>query len=69
MKRLPFLLLTLAFANGTSGYVSIQNKDIQIISDGSPRAFIYNVVINNGGCNQTTPVLLMDDSQVLSLRF
>ncbi len=67
-----FLLLllsgspSLVFANGSTGLVSISDKLLQIISDGAPRLYIYNVVINNGGCAQTTPVLLMDSTMVLS---
>src|ERR1700730_11758495 len=54
MKKLFALLLLLApsiaLAAGDSGFVSILSSNLQIISDGNPRAFIY-VAVNNGGCS------------------
>jgi hypothetical protein len=48
-----------------SGWISISTSDIQIISDGNPRAFIY-VTINNSGCTYSTPELTMDSTNPLA---
>jgi hypothetical protein len=56
---------TFSFAGGDTGFVSILSSSIQIISDGSPRAFIY-VTLNNGGCANSTPELIMDSTNPLA---
>ncbi|SMF63854.1 hypothetical protein SAMN02745866_04100 [Alteromonadaceae bacterium Bs31] len=69
--RLIFLVFSLLItqtvvANGDSGKISLKNKRIQLIADSpNPRAFVYDVVINNGGCSGTTPVLVMSDTSTL----
>ena len=66
MRRgIAFLLLWIPFTAsaqfGDSGWISIGANDIQIISDGNPRAFIY-VTVNNSGCTYSTPELVMDST-------
>ena len=70
MKKLFALLLLLApsiaLAAGDSGFVSILSSNLQIISDGNPRAFIY-VAVNNGGCsNNSIAELIMDSTNPLA---
>lgn len=67
MKKL-FLLLILCIPcfgfDGTTGWITITNTNLQIISDGSPRAFIY-VTTTNDGCTNHTPKLVMDNTNPL----
>jgi len=70
IKRAIVLLLlwaplTALAAIGDSGWITISASDIQIISDGSPRAFIY-VTVNNSGCTLSTPELIMDSTNPLA---
>ncbi len=70
IKRLAgFVLLWLpisAFAAfGDSGWITLSPSDVQIISDGNPRAFIY-VTVNNSGCTSTIPELIMDSTNPLA---
>jgi hypothetical protein len=65
------LLLLVVFVSnyayaGTSGFVSITDKKVQIIGGDEPRVFLYDVVINDSECSNTTPVLLMEETQVLA---
>jgi hypothetical protein len=68
LKGILALLLIMisahTFAQGSSGYISLTNKKIQIISGGSPRVYVYDAPIANSGCSGSTsiPVLLMDDT-------
>jgi hypothetical protein len=70
IKRIAgFVLLWLPFsafaALGDSGWISLGANDVQIISDGNPRAFIYTTV-NNAGCTSTIPELVMDSTNPLA---
>lgn len=69
MKRRIALLLSwipmTAAAFGDTGWITLSGNDLQIISDGSPRAFIY-VTVNNGGCTSSTPELIMDSTNPLA---
>lgn len=62
---LVFLVSNYAYA-GNSDWVSITDKRVQIIAGDEPRAFLYDVVINNSGCTNTTPVLLIEETQILA---
>ena len=54
-----------ALAFGDSGWISIGASDIQIISDGNPRAFVY-VTVNNSGCTSSIPLLVMNSTNPLA---
>lgn len=70
MKRILLVVLILLVSNyayaGNSDYVSITDKKVQIIAGDEPRVFLYDVVINNSECTDTTPVLLMEENYVLA---
>jgi len=69
MKRFVALMLlgapVLAAAMGDTGWVTITGSNLQIISDGSPRVFVY-VTVNNGGCSNSIPELIMDGTNPLA---
>lgn len=44
---------------GTSGEVSLENARIQLISTGTPIAYVYDTPVNDG-CEKTFPVLIFD---------
>jgi hypothetical protein len=68
-RSIAFLVLCIpltALASvGDSGWITLGPSDVQIISDGSPRAFIY-VTVNNAGCTSSTPELIMDSTNPLA---
>ena len=68
-RSIAFLLLciplTALAAVGDSGWITLGPSDVQIISDGNPRVFIY-VTVNNAGCTFSTPELIMDSTNPLA---
>jgi hypothetical protein len=67
MKKLLIAAIALclpagsAFAMGDTGWVTLTNANFQIISDGTPRVYVY-VPVSNGGCTVTTAAQLVVDS-------
>ena len=59
-KTIFSILLTLspayAIAGGSTGYIALNNP-IQVVEEGvESRVFLYNVIVNDGGCSNTAPV-------------
>lgn len=70
MKRIVLIALltaapAIALAGGDSGFITLTSNNVQIISDGGQRAFIY-VTVNNSGCTNTTPELVMDSTNPIA---
>jgi hypothetical protein len=64
-----FCLPGAAFALGDTGTVYLTNTNIQVIHDGTPRAYIY-VPVSIGGCtNNAAAQLVMDSSNSIATTF
>lgn len=64
-----FFVSVCSYADGSSGYVPL-SAPIQIIDDGdAPRAFVYDVVVNDDKCSKKYPVILLDSSRFLAREF
>lgn len=62
-----FFLSTVAFADGYSDYITLNEKRLQIIADSlNPRVFVYDVTIHNSGCSGSVPILEMSETNVLA---
>jgi hypothetical protein len=58
-----------AIAGGSTGYINLNNP-IQVVEEGAEsRVFLYNVVVNDGGCSNTVPVILLNPNRIASKEF
>jgi len=69
LLAIVFFVSAYSYADGSSGYVPL-SAPIQIIDDGGmPRAFVYDVVVNDNKCSKKHPVILLDSSRFLAREF